>query len=131
EDNRKRNFVELNPVPVGLPVDPEVLRKAAVGALRTCEIDQGAQRGSELARSGQSDHAVDHVAGPHQMVTAKVLIALGLAPGDAERSDECAGIGFVFMGEKQLAAAAIEGAAVAGEFIERKEMARRAMPLFE
>jgi hypothetical protein len=65
------------------------------------------------------------------MVAAKVLVALGLAPGDTERSDERAGIGFIFMGEKKLAAAAIERAAVAGEFLERKEMARRATPLFE
>ena len=84
-----------------------------------------------VAGGGQASHTVDHVAGPDEMVTAKVFVALGLAPRDAERRDQRARIGFVLVGEKQLRSAAIESAAVAGEFIERNDMAARAIPLLE
>src|ERR1700722_16004487 len=125
QHDRKRDFVELN------AVDPEILRKAAVRTLRACEINESAQRGGDVSRGGQTAHAVDHVARPDEMIAAEVLVALGLAPRDAERSDERAGIGLVFMGEQQLGSAAIESAVVAGEFIERNDMTARAMPLLE
>ena len=76
-------------------------------------------------------HAVDHVAGPDEMVAAQVVVALGLAPGDAHRSDDRTGIGFIFVGEQQLAAAAIKRAGVAGVFLERQEILGGARPLLE
>src|SRR5208282_4822213 len=131
ERDRKRNFVELNSVPVRLAVDPEILRKAAVRTLRAREVDEGAQGGGVVAGGGQAGDAVDHVAGPDEMITAEVVVALGLAPGDAERSDQRAGIGFVLVGEQQLTSAAIERAAVAGKFVERSDVAACALPLLE
>ena len=131
QHDRKRDFVELNAGPIRLAVDPEILRKAAVGMLRAREIDQRAHRGGDVAGGGQAGHAVDQVAGPDQVISAELFVALDLAPRDAERGDHRAGIGLVLVGEEQFAAAAIERAAVAGELIERNDMTARAMPLLE
>src|SRR5260221_985324 len=65
------------------------------------------------------------------MVPAEILVALGLAPRDAERSDQRAGISLVLVREQQLASAAIQLAAIAGKFVERSEMAARASPLLD
>ena len=44
EQDRHGDFVELDAVPIGLAIDPEVLVKAAVLVLRASEIDERAQR---------------------------------------------------------------------------------------
>ena len=68
-------------MPVGLAIDPEVLRKAALGELIGGEVDQGAQRRLPVARRQEPHRAVDHVARPDEVITAHpVLIALHLAP---------------------------------------------------
>ena len=48
------------------------------------------------------------------MVTAAVIVTLGLSPGNGGRSDEGAGIGFVLVGEQDAVAGAQELAAVGG-----------------
>src|SRR6266404_1935159 len=65
------------------------------------------------------------------MIPAKVLVALDLAPRDAERSDERAGKALVLVREQQFAAFAAELAVVAGSSPERVHMPTGAAPLLD
>ena len=114
EDDGEGDLVELEAAPVGGAVDPEILGKAAVGLLRAGEIDEGAARGLTAAAGQQCGCGLHHVARPHQVIAAEIVVALGLAPGDGGRSDEGAGEGLVLVGEENVVAGAHQLAAVAG-----------------
>ena len=53
EHERKRHFVELDAVPVGTAVDPEVLREASIRPLRHRQIDKDAERRRRIAGGEQ------------------------------------------------------------------------------
>ena len=131
EHDRKRDLVQLHAGPVRGPVDPEILRKAAVGLLRAGEINQRPHSGGVISGGHQTGHAIDQVAGPYQVITAQLFIALDFTPWDAERSDHSARIALVLVREEQFTAAAIKGATVAGERPKWEEMGRGATPLIE
>ena len=82
--------------------------------LRDGEVDKRAERSRRIAGSKQRRCAVDHVARPHKMISALIVIAFGFSPGNGERRDEGAGKGLVFMREQQAVAAVIQIAFVEG-----------------
>ena len=112
EHDGESDFVELNSGPVGSAVNPEILREAAVGALRTREVDQGAASGFDAAAREQRRRRLHHVARPDEVIAAEVIVGFGVAPGDRRRSDECAGVRLVFMREDDVVRNAHELAAV-------------------
>src|SRR4029077_1662673 len=87
EQDRERDLVQLDALPVWLTIDPEVLIETAVGPLRAGEINEGPKRQVRVARREQPERAVHHVTGPDEMVATQVFISLRLAPGDRERRD--------------------------------------------
>src|SRR5258707_14310821 len=72
-----------------------------------------------LFRSQQGGGGVHHVAGPHQVITAEVIVARRLAPGNAHGSDHRTGICLVFMRQQQTVADS-EDKTYAGAMIDRK-----------
>src|SRR6202041_4009942 len=62
QHNRKRDLTELNAGPIRRTVDPEVLSKAAVGPLRTRQIDKGPHRRVRPAACEQGRGSLHHVA---------------------------------------------------------------------
>jgi hypothetical protein len=112
EQNGKGDFVELDPSPVGFPVDPEVLGKASVCLLTDGEIDQGPQRGLSVPGREQTGGAVDHIPGPNQVIPSRVFIPPGFSPGDREGRDEGAGVGFVLVGQEETVTGAIQVASI-------------------
>src|SRR5579862_2215299 len=91
QHDRESDLVKLNAAPVGISVDPEVLREPAVVILRDGQVDQRPERSRRVAASKQSRCTVDHVAGPHKMIAALIAVAFGLSPRNGERRDEGAG----------------------------------------
>src|SRR5262245_1162100 len=61
----KCDFIQLYARPIRPPVDPEILVKTAVLALRHSEINERAQWRTEVTNFQQRGHAFDHVACPH------------------------------------------------------------------
>ena len=108
QQDRKSDLVELDAAPVGISVNPEVLREAAICALGDGQIDERAERGGRITRSEQSGCAIDHVASPDEVVTALIVVTLGLPPWNRERRDEGAGEGFVLVCKQKTVAAAVE-----------------------
>ena len=58
QQDRERNLVELQPRPIGSPVDPTVLRKTAVRPLDCRQPDQCAQRRARLTGREQRHRAM-------------------------------------------------------------------------
>ena len=114
EDDGKGDLVELNAGPVGLAVDPEILRKATVGLLRTSQVGERAQGGFSTAAGHQSRRSLHHVARPHQVVAAKVVVTLGIAPGDGGGRDEGAGKGLILVRQDNVVADLQQASVVAG-----------------
>jgi hypothetical protein len=131
EHDRKSYLVQLNASPVGLPIYPRVLRKSAILLLNTGEIDKRPQRCNQITCGQQPGCAVDHVARPHQMIAAQILVPMRLAPGNAQRRDQGAAIVLVFMRQYQFPAAAIKLTAIAAEPLERMQTAADPLPLLE
>src|ERR1700746_2933638 len=65
------------------------------------------------------------------MIAAEVLVALHLAPRDAERSYECAGEALVLVREQQFVGPAAEVPAVASPSLERVHVPAGAAPLLD
>src|SRR4029077_4662407 len=76
------NLIELQARPISGPVDPTILRESAVRPLNSSQPGQCAQRRACLARRKKCCCALHEVTGPHEMITSKIVIALGFAPGD-------------------------------------------------
>ena len=84
EKNWKCDFVELDSPPVGPAINPKVLGKASVLLLRDCQINERAQRRNTITGSEHGRSAVDHIAGPDQVISAVVLVTLCFSPGNRE-----------------------------------------------
>ena len=80
QDQRKRHLVQLLAGPIGSAVNPEVLRKAAIGQLRACEVHQRSPRRLDASAGQQRRRRLHHVTRPHQVVAAQVVVTLHLAP---------------------------------------------------
>ena len=130
EHDGKGDFIQLDSPPVGLTVNPEVLGETSVLLLGDIEIDECSQGCDTISGGEHRIRAVDHVARPHQVVTALVLIAYGFAPGDGKRGDEGAGIRLVFMSTEQAEARAVQVTSVARSLLQRKKVCARSRPLF-
>ena len=119
----------MNSAPVCVSIDPEVLREAAVGILRDGEIDERAKRCRGIAGSQQRRCAVDHVAGPHQVIAALIVVAFGLPPRNGERCNERARERFVLVRQQQTVAAVIEIALIERCAFKRPQMRGSLIPL--
>ena len=107
EQNGEGDFVELDSMPVGLTVNPEVLGETSVLVLRDIEIDQCSYGCGTIAGGQHRIRAIDHVARPYQVVTALVFIAYYFSPRNGERSDKGARVGLVLVSAEQIEARAI------------------------
>src|ERR1051326_3642238 len=88
EDGRG-DFIELFTVPVGIAIDPTVLRDCAIVVLQAGAPNPTAKRCAELAGGKQCGGALDHVARPNEVVSAEINVALVFAPRNAHgRSEE-------------------------------------------
>ena len=83
-----------------------------------------------LACGEECGRALHQVAGPDEMITTEIVVALGLPPRDAHRGDHRALKNLVFMGEQHATAQPIHSAAV-GRVIAEIEfwIHHRALPL--
>src|SRR6516165_2127093 len=99
EKYRKSNLIELHPRPIRCAVDPAILWKTTVGSLNGCQPDQRAQRRACLASGEERRCAMHEVARPNEMITTKIVIALGFAPRNAHRCNHRALENFVFVGQ--------------------------------
>jgi hypothetical protein len=101
QQDRKCHLIELRALEIRPAIDPEILRKAAVGELVDPQVYQRAKCGLRVACGEQSSGALDQVAYPDEMISAEsVHVASGFAPGDGKRSNDRALIGFIFMREQ-------------------------------
>ena len=124
EDDRESDFIELLAAPVGGSVDPEVLRKAAVGLLSTGEIDQRAACRLGTAAGEHGGGRLHHVARPHEMIAAHVVVAAILSPGDGGGGNKGSGVGLVLVRQKHVVA----GAHAACRHLARAPRATRGLP---
>src|SRR5690348_7712590 len=131
EHDGKRNLVQLNAPPIGGSINPEVLREASIRLLRARQVHQCPACSSRGAACQQRGHTVNHVARPHQVIAAEVVVALGLSPRNTRRGYDRANKSFVFMCEKQAMANAVEAAAVARTILEVHDIPSGAAPLLE
>src|SRR5579872_7629214 len=69
QDNGKGHFIQLNSLPIGLAVNPEVLRETSVVLLGDVEVNQGSQGCGMVSGCQHRSSTVDHVARPNQVVT--------------------------------------------------------------
>ena len=118
QQNGGRHFIELHTGPIGIPIYPAILWEAAIRPLNGRQPYQGAQRRSGLIRSQEGGRALHQVAGPDQVITAQIVVALCLAPRDAHRRHQGALKSLIFMGEQDAAAQPIHVTAVRGELAE-------------
>ncbi len=91
KQDREGALVHLDARPVGLAVEPEVLRPAAGGLLQLAQIIEDRQRRFRVARGQKAAGRLDQVARPHEMVAAKIVIAFRIAPGDRQAGNRGAG----------------------------------------
>ena len=119
QEDGEGDLVELDPPPVRLPVDPEVLGKPAVLVLADGQVDQGAQRRLGVPRGEEARGRVDHVPRPDEVVSPAVVVPLRFPPRDRQRGDEGPGEGLVFVGEKEAVTPVIEVPAVGRRLFER------------
>ena len=80
QEDGERDLVELDPPPVRLAVDPEVLGKPAVLVLADGQVDQGAQRRLGVPRGEEARGRVDHVPRPDEVVSPAVVVAPSILP---------------------------------------------------
>ena len=137
QEDREGDLVELDPTPVRLAVDPEVLGKPAVVVLADGQVDQGTQRRLGVPRGEETRRRVDHVPRPDEVISPAVVVALRFSPRDGQRGDEGPGIRLVFVGEKEAVAPVIEVPAVGRRLFERQDapagpvpLVRESFPLF-
>src|SRR5712664_3296642 len=74
QQDGRGDFIELFAVPVGLAVDPTILRNGAIVILQAGEPNQRTKRGAGLARGEQRRGAFDHITRPHQMISTQIRI---------------------------------------------------------
>ena len=106
-----------------------MLEACVEGQLGRGQVDQGPQRRLRVPRREEPGGAVHHVAGPHQVVTPELLVALGIPPRDAERGDHRTGEVLVFVRQEQAVAGVVERAVVLGRRVQRRDVLARAGPL--
>ena len=104
QDDRERNLVQLNARPVSRAVDPEILREASVRPLRAGQINQRPACGFSAPTGQQRGRGLHHVARPHKVIPAQVIVALGRAPRDRSRRNKRAGVGLVLMRQDDVVA---------------------------
>ena len=92
----------MNARPVRGAVDPEILREAAVRPLRAGQVHQGPPRCIHAIAGQQRSGALHHIAGPDQVVSTDIVIALVLAPGDGSGGDKGAGVVLVLVGQDNV-----------------------------
>ena len=102
QQDREGDLIQLNALPVGPAIDPEILIEAAVLALRHRQIDERAQRRAHVADGQQGGGGLHHVARPHQVVAAELVVAFFIAPGNAEGSDHRAGVRLVLVRQQEI-----------------------------
>ena len=130
QDHRKRDLIQLNARPVRRPIDPEILRKAAVRVLRAGQVHQRAACGVNAAAGQQRRRRLHHVTRPHQVVPAQIVIGLGIAPRNRSRSDKGAGVRLVLMRQNDVVRNARQPAAVA-RYRGQSLRAQRTVPLLD
>ena len=108
QEDGKRHLVELHARPVWFAVDPEVLGEAPVRVLADGQVDAGAERRFLVSGRQEARGGTDEVAGPDEVISPAVVVALRFAPGNGQRSDEGAGIRLVLVCQQQAVAAPIE-----------------------
>src|SRR5437764_15177786 len=90
--------------PIGGAVYPAILGETAFRSLNSCQPDQSAQRCACLTSGQKRSCALHEISGPDEMITAKIVIALGFTPGDTHRCDERALKNFIFMRQQHTTA---------------------------
>ena len=88
EQNGFSDFIELQTGPERRAIDPAVLGEAAVWPLNDGQPNQGSCSAIRRAAREQRGCALDQVTGPHEMITADIIIALDFTPRNAHRCDE-------------------------------------------
>src|SRR5262245_46151820 len=83
-------------------IDPEVLVKSAVPTLRYSEINESPQWCAEVVYRQERADAFHQITCPDQVVTAKFIVTLLVAPGNAQRGNDGAGVGFVFVRKQKI-----------------------------
>ena len=129
QEDREGDLIELNPPPVRLAVDPEILGKPAVLVLADGQVDQGTQRRLGVPRGEEARGRIDHVPRPYEVISPTVVVALGLSPRDRQRGDEGSGVRLVFVGEKKAVTPVIEVPAIGRRLFEREDTPARPVPL--
>src|ERR1017187_5891530 len=103
QKNWKSHLVQLNTRPEGRPIDPKVLSKTAVIALRCSQIDERSQRCFHIAGRQQTAGALNEIPRPHEMITAFSLqVSFGLSPRNGQRCHYRALKSLVLVGQQQL-----------------------------
>ena len=87
--------------PVGPAVYPEILGEAAIGLLRARQIDQSPASRFRAPHASRRRPSAP-CPGPHQVIAAQVVVAVGIAPGNGCGGDKCAGEGFVFVRKQNV-----------------------------
>jgi len=99
-------------VPVGLAVDPTILRNGAIVILQAGEPNQRTKRGAGLARREQCRGAFDHITRPHEMIPAQIRITPCFLPTECSSKRRARPDTPYPRGEQNEPAQAIEVAAV-------------------
>ena len=84
-----------------------------------------------MTASQQCGGALHHIARPHQVIAACILVAFHFSPGDRKRSNEGAGEILVFMREQQAHAAVVQPAFVARSALQGQRLAAGSRPLID
>ncbi len=104
QHDRKRHLIQLNARPVRRSVDPEVLREAPIRPLRTRQIHQRAPRRIDAPAGQQRRRRLHHVARPHQVIPAQIVVALRRSPRNRRRRNERARVRLVLMRQQHILA---------------------------
>src|SRR5690349_10151731 len=88
---RKCGFIHLNAGPVRSAVGPHVLRPMTVSFLSRQQIKQNLISAGNVTGREQRSSALDLVARPDEMVSAKIIVTLGGTPWYRRTGDHAAG----------------------------------------
>src|SRR5712691_2604673 len=80
-------FIHLQAIPVRTPVEPHILRPAAIGLLSDLEVMQNANSVSSGAGGNKAASSFDQIPWPDQVISAQIFIAFVEAPRNGKAGD--------------------------------------------
>src|SRR5689334_22973909 len=90
QQDGERGFVHLQTAPIGPAVKPHVLWPAPVAFLSGLEISQYAHCVAYRTCGEKTTGGFDQIAGPDQVIAAKIFISLVESPWDRKAGDHAA-----------------------------------------